>query len=152
MIYVVKSIFNSDITNGLYDGFQEAINEDGYDKEIKLIVVPGAFDIPGAVSTIINNENCEIVTTLGCVIKGETDHYHYICDAVANGIMNLTLKSVTPILFGVLTFYYSIILIARPGVYGASASSSICSNLSKSSFTNVFNLSRIGANSSLAIS
>ena len=46
MIYVVKSIFNSDITNGLYDGFQEAINEDGYDKEIKLIVVPGAFDIP----------------------------------------------------------------------------------------------------------
>ena len=64
MIYVVKSIFNSDITNGLYDGFQEAINEDGYDKEIKLIVVPGAFDIPGAVSTIINNENCEIVITL----------------------------------------------------------------------------------------
>ena len=103
MIYVVKSIFNSDITNGLYDGFQEAINEDGYDKEIKLIVVPGAFDIPGAVSRILGHDDCKIVITLGCVIKGETDHYHYICEAVANGIMNLTLKSTTPILFGVLT-------------------------------------------------
>ena len=115
MIYVVKSIFNSDITNGLYDGFQEAINEDGYDKEIKLIVVPGAFDIPGAVSTIINNENCEIVITLGCVIRGETDHYHYICDAVANGIMNLTLKSVTPILFGVLTCQNKKLALDRSG-------------------------------------
>ena len=115
MIYVVKSIFNSDITNGSYDGFQEAINEDGYDKEIKLIVVPGAFDIPGAVSTIINNENCEIVITLGCVIKGETDHYHYICDAVANGIMNLTLKSVTPILFGVLTCQNKKLALDRSG-------------------------------------
>ena len=103
MIYVVKSLFNSDVTSSLYNGFLRAINESDYDQDIKLIDVPGAFDIPGAVSRILGHDDCKIVITLGCVIKGETDHYHYICDAVANGIMNLTLKSTTPILFGVLT-------------------------------------------------
>ncbi len=57
---------------------------------MKLIDVPGAYDIPGAVARNLNNKGCELVLTLGCVIKGETDHYHYICNAVANGIMNLT--------------------------------------------------------------
>ena len=103
MIYVVKSLFNSDVTSSLYNGFLRAINESEYDQDIKLIDVPGAFDIPGAVSRILGHDDCKIVITLGCVIKGETDHYHYICEAVANGIMNLTLKSTTPILFGVLT-------------------------------------------------
>ena len=103
MIYVIKSLFNSDDTSSLYNGFLKAINESEYDQDIKLIDVPGAFDIPGAVSRILGHDDCNIIITLGCVIKGETDHYHYICDAVANGIMNLTLKSTTPILFGVLT-------------------------------------------------
>jgi 6,7-dimethyl-8-ribityllumazine synthase len=48
-------------------------------------------------------QNSKIVIALGCVIKGETDHYHYICDAVSNGVMRLTLESDIPILFGVLT-------------------------------------------------
>ena len=103
MIFVVKSLFNSDVTSGLYNGFLRAIKESEYDQDIKLIDVPGAFDIPGAVSRILGQDDCKIIITLGCVIKGETDHYHYICDAVVNGIMNLTLKSATPILFGILT-------------------------------------------------
>ena len=41
--------------------------------------------------------------TLGCVIKGETDHYDYICQAVSNGVMNVSIKSNIPVLFGVLT-------------------------------------------------
>ena len=51
----------------------------------------------------MQNSNPKVVIALGCVIKGETDHYHYICDAVSNGVMTLTLKSDIPILFGVLT-------------------------------------------------
>lgn len=103
MIYVVKSLFNSDITDGLYDGFIKSVEGTKIKEDLKLIDVPGAYDIPGAVARNLNNEDCELVVTLGCVIKGETDHYHYICDAVANGIMNLTLKSSKSILFGVLT-------------------------------------------------
>ena len=115
MIFVVKSLFNSDVTSGLYNGFLRAIKESEYDQDIKLIDVPGAFDIPGAVSRILGQDDCKIIITLGCVIKGETDHYHYICDAVANGIMNLTLKSVTPILFGVLTCQNKKLALDRSG-------------------------------------
>ena len=85
MIYVVKSLFNSDITDGLYNGFIKSLEGTKIKEDLKLIDVPGAFDIPGAVARNLNDEDCELVVTLGCVIKGETDHYHYICDAVANG-------------------------------------------------------------------
>jgi|TARA_B110000914_G_scaffold49190_1_gene41991 6,7-dimethyl-8-ribityllumazine synthase len=104
MIYVIKSLFNSDITNGLQKGLFRAFEDKGIkDLKMKIIEVPGAYDIPGAVARVLEHNKLKVVITLGCVIKGETDHYHYICDAVANGIMNLTLKSKTPILFGVLT-------------------------------------------------
>ena len=45
----------------------------------------------------------EAVITLGCVIKGDTDHYDYICQAVTNGIMDISVQSSVPVLFGVLT-------------------------------------------------
>ena len=115
MIYVVKSIFNSDITDGLYNGFLKSIKGTKIESDVKLIDVPGAYDIPGAVARNLNNKACELVLTLGCVIKGETDHYHYICDAVANGIMNLTLKSTKPILFGVLTCQNKNLALDRSG-------------------------------------
>ncbi len=103
MIYIVKSLFNKDITDGLYEGCLSAMKEKGIEAEIHLKDVPGAFDIPGAVSKIVKKDSAELIITLGCVIKGDTDHYHYICDAVSNGIMKLTIQSETPILFGILT-------------------------------------------------
>ena len=83
MIFVVKSLFNSDVTSGLYSGFLRAIKESEYDQDIKLIDVPGAFDIPGAVSRIIGQDDCKIIITLGCVIKGETDHYEYLSSSIS---------------------------------------------------------------------
>ena len=106
MIYVVKSLFNTDVTNGLYDGFLNAINESNYDQDIKLIDVPGAFDIPGAVRRILDNDNCKIIVTLGCVIKGETAHFEYISESVTKQIMELSLnKNNIPVLYGILTTY-----------------------------------------------
>tara|TARA_B100001250_G_C19728090_1_gene757054 strand:+ start:624 stop:1040 length:417 start_codon:yes stop_codon:yes gene_type:complete len=104
MIAIVKSEFNSKITNGLLSGCLDALKNQGFkDKDIYLKKVPGAFEIPAMVKKVIKKINPKIVITLGCVIKGETDHYHYICNAVSNGVMNLTLEFKTPILFGVLT-------------------------------------------------
>ena len=48
-------------------------------------------------------DEIKVVITLGAVIKGETDHYHYISEAVTNGIMKITLESNIPVIFGVLT-------------------------------------------------
>jgi len=104
MIVIVKSEFNSKITNGLLRGCLESLKNNGFsEKDIYVKKVPGAFEIPAMVKKVIKKLKPKIVITLGCIIKGETDHYHYICDAVSNGIMSLTLESKTPILFGILT-------------------------------------------------
>jgi 6,7-dimethyl-8-ribityllumazine synthase len=104
MIIIVKSEFNSKVTDGLLKGCLEALNENGYQKKDILIRnVPGAFEIPATIKKVIHNSNPKIVIALGCVIKGETDHYHFICDAVSNGVMSLTITTDIPILFGVLT-------------------------------------------------
>ena len=115
MIYVVKSLFNKDITDGLLGGCVTAMKEKGIDKNMQIKEVPGAFDIPGTVSRIIKKDKAELIITLGCVIKGDTDHYHYICDAVSNGIMKLTMESETPILFGVLTCQSKELALTRAG-------------------------------------
>ena len=116
MITIVKSEFNSKITDGLLNGCLEALKDNGYNiKDVNISKVAGAFEIPAAIKKSMQNSNSKIVIALGCVIKGETDHYHYICDAVANGIMNLTLKSVTPILFGVLTCQNKKLALDRSG-------------------------------------
>tara|TARA_B100000214_G_scaffold80530_1_gene54529 strand:+ start:98 stop:538 length:441 start_codon:yes stop_codon:yes gene_type:complete len=115
MIYIVKSLFNKDITDGLHNGCVTAMNEKGINKSMQIKEVPGAFDIPGAVSRIIKKDKAELIITLGCVIKGDTDHYHYICDAVSNGIMKLTIESEIPILFGVLTCQNKELALIRAG-------------------------------------
>ena len=104
MITIIQSEFNSKITSGLLSGCLKALKDNGYnDKDVTIVKVPGAFEIPAAIKKSIQKSNPKIVIALGCVIKGETDHYHYICDAVSNGVMRLTLESDIPILFGVLT-------------------------------------------------
>ena len=104
MIKIVKSEFNSKITDGLLNGCLEALKDNEYNiKDVNISKVAGAFEIPAAIKKSMQNSNSKIVIALGCVIKGETDHYHYICDAVSNGVMRLTLESDIPILFGVLT-------------------------------------------------
>tara|TARA_B100000676_G_C17456524_1_gene521651 strand:- start:127 stop:543 length:417 start_codon:yes stop_codon:yes gene_type:complete len=116
MIAIVKSQFNSQITNGLLDGCIKALKRDGFQqKDIYLRNVPGAFEIPAMVKKVIKKIDPKIVITLGCIIKGETDHYHYICDAVSNGVMLLTIEFKTPILFGVLTCQNSELAYARSG-------------------------------------
>ena len=104
MIAIVKSEFNLEITDGLMKGCLTALKEDNIDiKDLYIKKVPGAFEIPAMVKKIVNENEPNIVIALGCVIKGETDHYHYICDAVSNGMMTLSLQTQIPVLFGVLT-------------------------------------------------
>ena len=56
-----------------------------------------------AAQKCVESQKYNAVITLGCIIKGDTDHYDYICQAVSNGIMNISIKSHIPVLFGVLT-------------------------------------------------
>ena len=104
MITILVSKFNDSISQGLLDGCLESFKKVDFPLEDIIIeYVPGAFELPAAALKLCNIPENDIVIALGCVIKGETDHYHYICEAVSKGIMDVSLKSLTPILFGVLT-------------------------------------------------
>ena len=69
--------------------------------DYNIIYVPGTFEIPVVISNLINKYDAFIA--LGCVIKGKTPHYHYLCSSVINGLTDLSIKSKKPIGNGILT-------------------------------------------------
>ena len=103
-IIIVVSEFNSQVVSELLDGLFEACSL--YDKinndNILIYKVPGAFEIPGAVSCIIKNKKPDIIITLGSIIRGETSHYDHIAENCARGISDLSISYNIPIIFGVL--------------------------------------------------
>ena len=118
MIAIVCSEFNSKVTDGLLKGCLVALNKDGVSSEkVDIHKVPGAFELPGKVKLLTRGDTSyDAIITLGCVIKGETDHYHYISQAVTDGIMSLTVEldsDYTKIIFGVLTCQTKALAIAR---------------------------------------
>ena len=118
MIAIVCSEFNSIVTDGLLEGCLVALNEDGVSSEkIDIHKVPGAFELPGKVKLLTKGDSSyDVIITLGCVLKGETDHYHYISQAVTDGIMSLTVEldsDYPKIIFGVLTCQTKELAIAR---------------------------------------
>jgi 6,7-dimethyl-8-ribityllumazine synthase len=101
-IGIVVSEWHSEITEALYQGAEKVLLENRIKKEnIFRKNVPGSFELPFAAQLLA--DKTKAVICLGCVIKGETDHYNFVCDAVANGIMNVGLKANMPVSFGVLT-------------------------------------------------
>lgn len=101
-IGVVVSEWHSEITESLYQGAEKILLENKIKKEnIIRKNVPGSFELPFGAQSL--SDKTKAVICLGCVIKGETDHYTFVCDAVANGIMNVGLKANIPVSFGVLT-------------------------------------------------
>ncbi len=101
---IVVSEWNGDITNNLLNGALEALAEFGVN-ETDIIVrwVPGSFELPfGAQSLIVRHEP-DAVICLGCVIRGETSHFDYVCQACSQGIMHVGLETGIPVIFGVLT-------------------------------------------------
>ena len=101
---IVMSDFNISITNSMKDAaVNYFLSAGGQNNNISIINVPGAFEIPGAVSAIIKKGNSDIIVTIGCIIEGETPHFDYIATETARAIMNMIIKNNIPIGFGVLT-------------------------------------------------
>ena len=117
MIGIVVSVFNKPITDGLLEGCIKSLNENGVKEEnINIVYVPGAFELPAKVKKLTENNSYDCIIALGCIIKGETDHYHYISQAVTEGIMSVTLEKTSPhIIFGVLTCQNKELAYARSG-------------------------------------
>lgn len=101
---IVVSRFNEDITERMLDGALEELRRSGVAaRNVRVIRVPGSFEIPFGCLQLITRWKPNAIVALGCVIKGETEHDRYIADAVSHGIMRLSLERGVPISFGVIT-------------------------------------------------
>ncbi|MCC6691233.1 MAG: 6,7-dimethyl-8-ribityllumazine synthase [Bacteroidia bacterium] len=101
---IVVSEWNSGITYAMYRGaVNTLIHHGSVKKNISTIMVPGSFELVLGAQQLLKKKNIDAVICLGCVIKGETPHFDFICNAVSNGIINLNIKYNTPVIFGVLT-------------------------------------------------
>lgn len=101
---IVVSDWNSKITHALLDGAVETLLKNGMKKdEIIVRHVPGSFELPLAAQWFAEYDDVDGVICLGCVIKGETPHFTYVCQGVTQGIAHLNLEYNIPFIFGVLT-------------------------------------------------
>jgi 6,7-dimethyl-8-ribityllumazine synthase len=104
-IGVLVSEWNASVTESLKKGVVDTLKEYGIlSKNIIIHSVPGSFELPTAtVMMLEGDEDLDAVICLGCVIQGETRHFEFISQAVANGIMQVGIDYNTPVIFGVLT-------------------------------------------------
>lgn len=101
---LVVSEWNEEVTEALYQGALETLVSHGAEKtNIVRKNVPGSFELSLGAQWMAQNESIDAVICIGCVIQGETKHFDFICDAVAQGITNVSLKYNKPVIFGVLT-------------------------------------------------
>ena len=103
-IGIVVSEWNDRITDSLFKGAEESLLEHGILKENILVKhVPGSFELPLGAQWMLEKTSVDAVICIGCVIQGETRHFDFISQAVADGIMNVGLKFSKPVIFSVLT-------------------------------------------------
>ncbi len=101
---LIVSEWNDTVTESLYEGAWETLLKNGANREnIIRKNVPGSFELTLAAQWMAKDATIDAVICLGCVIQGETKHFDFICDAVANGLTNVALKYDKPVIFGVLT-------------------------------------------------
>ena len=101
---IVVSEWNPEITGALLDGCVGTLEKHGAIPEnIHVKTVPGSFELIYGAHKMTLNDGFDAVIILGCVIRGETPHFDYICEGVTAGIARLNATSQTPIVYGLLT-------------------------------------------------
>ena len=103
-IGIVVSRFNDFITGRLMDGAVDVLVRHGVkDKDIDIVKVPGAFEIPMTAKKMCAGNKYDAVLCLGAVIRGATPHFNYVSGEAAKGVGNLAMEASIPVLFGILT-------------------------------------------------
>ncbi|MEE8134720.1 MAG: 6,7-dimethyl-8-ribityllumazine synthase [Gemmatimonadales bacterium] len=103
-VLVAVSRYNEGVTRKLLDGARAAIGEEGVtDDLVDVVWVPGAFELPLAVSRAFDTGRYRFAVALGAVIRGETPHFDYVSDAATQGLGATALEYRLPVGFGLLT-------------------------------------------------
>ena len=103
-IAVVVARWNGNITENLLSGAQRALISHGIaESDIDLFRVPGAFELPLACQKMARTGTYDAIIALGCVIRGGTPHFDYVCSETTRGIGEIALNENLPVAFGLLT-------------------------------------------------
>ena len=103
-IAVVYSEWNSDITYALRDGAINTLIANGVETEnIDTFSVPGSFELIYGASRLVKSNKYDAIIAIGCVIRGDTPHFDYICEGVTAGLSQLNVTGDTPVIFGLIT-------------------------------------------------
>ncbi len=106
-IVIVHTQWNPETVNKLLEGCTKTLQQFGMHNN-KIVTVPGAFEIPFAIKNFWERyqnkfEKPQAFIALGCVLRGDTPHFDYVCKAVTDGVLHLNLTLPVPSIFGVLT-------------------------------------------------
>ena len=103
-VAVIVARFNADITDSLLRGAQEALRDHGAaDDDVSVVRVPGAWELPQTAARAVASGRFDAIVTLGCVIRGETPHFDYVCQEASLGLGAVARSAAIPVVFGVLT-------------------------------------------------
>jgi 6,7-dimethyl-8-ribityllumazine synthase len=103
-IGVVVARFNDRITSMMLEGVRRALASAGVAAaDIHVLWVPGAWELPVAAAALAERSDIDAVIAIGCVIRGDTPHFDYVAGGAAEGLLQASLASRTPVIFGVLT-------------------------------------------------
>ena len=103
-IAIVAARFNGQIVDELLKGCIERLERLGVgESRVRVHRVPGAFELPVAAKMLARTGKFSAIICLGAVIRGDTDHYHYVCEQVSYGCQKVMLNYNIPVIFGVLT-------------------------------------------------
>lgn len=100
-IAIVRTQWNEHITSRLAEGAEATLEEAGAD--VETFVVPGAVELTYAAQRLSDTEAYDAIIVFGCVIKGDTPHFDYVCQSVTQGVTSLNTDGQVPVIFGVLT-------------------------------------------------
>ena len=101
---IVVSEWNSEVTEGLKNGAIDTLKRLGVkEKDITVTYVPGSFELIYGASRMAESIKPDAIIVLGCVVRGDTPHFDYVCSGVTQGIAKLNEKGTIPFIFGLLT-------------------------------------------------
>lgn len=101
---IIVSEWNPTITKQLLHGVTDTFYKVGINQsQIEIFKVPGSFELIFASNQLVKSNLFDAIISIGCLIKGETQNFHYICSAITNGIKEINLNGETPVIFCVLT-------------------------------------------------
>jgi 6,7-dimethyl-8-ribityllumazine synthase len=100
-ILIAISPYYQEIAEALVTGASQVVSAAGFKAQI--VTVPGAFELPAAIGYALRSERFSGYIALGCVIRGETSHYDYVCSESARGLQNLAVEFGAAIGYGILT-------------------------------------------------